>query len=445
MTDDPHNRQNLSVVGPAPLGPQRADASRSTVADSIQPTRRHWLLLSLASLGAWGCSRWSPNAPQPKSPFELHTPQMAPDTVVLEVALVRLLGVVAPPNFEPTATPNLKTNSPTNSPTASTPETRPSNSARQAFKPPLTEASTAPAPASLDSAPTSEAPAATEGAGGFVDTSATPRFDDEDEADLIPAGTSAQSPAANTSGEPASMARQVTVSVEVNSVDFWQLVDEQALPLETRRRLEQNGLRAGVIHGRPTPALQAALDAHSARQHDLGDAPDSTAPTGIQRIQNRAGKRGKILVSEQRDQLVVLLPEQGRLRGRTYADAQCVISVRSFPQGDGQVELDLLPEIEHGQARQRWLGESTEGSFRIDSSRERVPLNQIRLTPRLDPGQMVVIGPITPLKGLGRQFFGATNNDSPEVRVLVIRVAQTQYDDLFSPERTSNSLITAPG
>jgi len=224
----------------------------------------------------------------------------------------------------------------------------------------------------------------------------------------------------------------------------WNEVDEQFLPRGVAGRLAQNGFRCGLVDGRPGPALQAALDAHTSRQTLAPDDGSAQTPQGIQRLQNRAGRRGKVLTAEVRENLDVLQPEAGRLRGKTYSQAQCLVSVRTFPRGDGQVDLELTPELEHGQPRPKWLGEAAEGSFRIDTSRERLELASLRIASRLGPGQMLVLGPSFPWKGLGRQFFAETPHETLEPRILVVRIAQTQLDDLFAPELDRPPLVSAP-
>lgn len=317
------------------------------------PSRRSWLLRAYGSLlgvlGLTGCGRIHGGAHGAGNPWELKTPKMSPDAVVLEVAILHI-------------------------PAAATGASPPAGS------------------------PTSEAPSAA------ADKAAT----------------------------------------DLRWADVWHDVDEQFLPTALRRKLAENGFRCGFLDGRPSPALQTALDSHAERHSHAAEDEDRSVPTGIQRLQNRSGRRGKILTSEIQESLAVLLPEAGRVRGQTYSQAQCLFSVRSFPQGDGSTQLELTPEIEFGEARPRWLGESGEGSFRVDTSRERREFESLRIATQLSPGQMLVLGPLPQLKGLGRQFFAETARGGDQPRVLIIRLAQTQLDDLFAPEQDRPPLVSLP-
>ncbi len=314
-------------------------------------TRRQWLLFTAAkTLGGAllsGCGTWSAPASRQSNPWDLKNPQMSPDAVVLEVAILRI------------------------------------------------DADSARGPSKSES------------------------------------NTTENSEAASTS-PPQSLE------------NIWGEVDEQLLARPLSLQLAKNGFRCGLIDGRPGPALQAALDAHASRHAAATEEGNSGPPTSIQRLHNRAGRRGKVLTGEVRESLDVLLPEGGRLHGKTYKQAQSLISVRSFPRGDGQVDLELTPELEFGEARPKWLGEAAEGSFRIDTSRDRRDFESLRILARLAPGQMLVFGPSLPCKGLGRQFFAETASGTLQPRVMIVRLAQTQLDDLFAPETQRKPLLSTP-
>ncbi|MFM2095161.1 MAG: hypothetical protein RIS70_2285 [Planctomycetota bacterium] len=229
-----------------------------------------------------------------------------------------------------------------------------------------------------------------------------------------------------------------SVRLPVNSElqrDWWNTIDEQALPQDVRENLAQNGIRVGIISGEIPKQLRDVLA--QPQSNRVGDQdPDSSQGCVVsqQRLQQRSGRRGKIVTSELRDEIISLVPKSGRVVGQTYYQAQCLFSIRSYPQGDGQLKLDLVPEIEHGQPRTRWIGQPTDGSFRLDTGRERAVYNELRFEPRLAAGEALILTCSDECKGLGREFFIDTKGDARMQRILLIRLAQTQLDDLFSPE-----------
>lgn len=229
------------------------------------------------------------------------------------------------------------------------------------------------------------------------------------------------------------------------AVNYWEEVDEQILPLETRQQLAHFGIRLGIISGQLPKELRQKIDKASASQKNVGDEESLVGDSqrvSQKRVQNRAGHRSKIVIGESREQMIVLLPADNGLRGETYQQAQCLFSLKCFPQGDGRVKLELTPEIEHGAVRQRVIGQAQDGSFRLDAGKDRAVFDQIRVAPLLTAGQTLVVSSTPETKGLGRQFFSETSSGSREERVLLIRLAQTQVDDLFLPDNTSEPLTT---
>lgn len=247
---------------------------------------------------------------------------------------------------------------------------------------------------------------------------------------------------------PAKMA-QDTVVLEIAFVriagealqeqdELWRQIDEQPLSAETRRRLTENGLRAGVCSSQLPPLLRKLLDEKADPLAVKGPgAPDDVTSTQRQ-LQSRAGKRGVILSGAQHDKLALLVQEDGRVTGEEYLQAQCLFAVKTFPQGDGSVRLELIPEIEHGEARQRWVGQ--DASFRVESSRDQKVLDDLRMELKLSPGEVLVLTCTSDHKGLGKNFFA--QGAAGEQKVLLIRIAQTQYDDVFAPEKLKTPLAT---
>lgn len=220
--------------------------------------------------------------------------------------------------------------------------------------------------------------------------------------------------------------------------ELWRQVDEQPLPAETRRRMVENGLRAGVVSSQLPPLLRTLLEEKADALAVTGPGIPEDVTASQRQLQSRAGKRGVILAGSQQPKLALLLQQNGTVTGGEFAQAQCLFAVKTFPQGDGSVRLELVPEIEHGETRQRWIGQ--EGSFRVDSGREQKVLDHLRMDLRLSPGEVLVVTCTSEQKGLGKHFFGS--GDPGEQKLLMIRIAQTQYDDVFAPEKLQAPLAT---
>jgi hypothetical protein len=226
---------------------------------------------------------------------------------------------------------------------------------------------------------------------------------------------------------------------EVNG-QLWQEIDEQSFPAELRRRLGRNGLRAGVVGG-PIPACLARLleiedkppPSGGPNQLDVAEM-DLEPRTQRRHMQIRAGRRGEIVASRVYEKLSVLLPEADRLCGETYSGAEARIVVKAFPQRDGRVRLELMPELQYGPAQMRPVADD-QGMFRLAASRSRREFDDMCISAVLSPGSMAVLGSLPDCPGRLGQYFFTEDDGRPQQKLLVVRLAQTQHDEMFaSPE-----------
>jgi hypothetical protein len=218
---------------------------------------------------------------------------------------------------------------------------------------------------------------------------------------------------------------------------LWEQIDEQPLAPDLRERLTRNGFRVGLLGGNMPDELSKLLEL-SGKPAPTGQLDGAkvenleSEPRVVRRhLQLRAGQRSEILASAVYPQLPVLVSASGQLSGQTYSDAQGIFAVKSFPQPDGRVRLELVPELHHGQPRQRWVG--GQGMLRLEAGRSKQVYDDMTLTADLAPGAMLVLSSLSNHPGsLGHHFF--TQSDGRlEQKLLVIRLAQTQHDGLFAP------------
>jgi hypothetical protein len=225
-------------------------------------------------------------------------------------------------------------------------------------------------------------------------------------------------------------------AAEMTDGDIWQEVDEQHLPADLRRRLASNGFRCGVVGMQLPPLLRRNLD----KRIPTTDAR-TTGGTVVgagnidetsvrRRLQSRAGQRSEIQASSVHDRLTVLVLDEDRITGAPYRRAQCIFALKTRPEPGGRIQLDIVPEIHHGDAKQNWIGR--DGMFQGYAQREREVLEQLRIVAHLAPGETLLLGCTDPVKGLGKQCFTDADGDDPGLRrLLLIRLEQTQHDELF--------------
>jgi len=225
---------------------------------------------------------------------------------------------------------------------------------------------------------------------------------------------------------------------------LWEEIDEQQFPPDLRQYLTQNGFRAGVVDGHIPGELAKLLELNK-QQEPEKESGETTEGTKIdsfdeqprvvhRRLQIRPGQRSEIIASAVYDELPVLMCCAGQLSGRTYNQAQGMFEVKSFPQPDGRVRLELVPELHHDQPRQRWVG--GQGMLRLDTSRPKQIYEDMTMKARLAPGGMLILGSLPNRPGsLGHHFF-TENQGRLEQKLLVIRFSQAQQDGLFNPPET---------
>jgi hypothetical protein len=219
---------------------------------------------------------------------------------------------------------------------------------------------------------------------------------------------------------------------------LWQEIDEQHLPSDLRQRLARNGFRVGLVGGQIPSELSKLLELSdkpaAASEGPAGAKLDEqlTEPSVVHRhLQLRAGRRSEIVASSVYPHLPMLVWESGHVSGRTFDAAQAILAAKSFPQPDGRVRLELVPELYHDQANQHWVG--SQGMLRLETSRPKRVFDDLTFSADLSPGNMLVLGSLPNRQGsLGHYYF--TENDGPlRQKLLIIRLSQTQHDGLFVP------------
>ena len=106
--------------------------------------------------------------------------------------------------------------------------------------------------------------------------------------------------------------------------------------------------------------------------------------------------------------------------------------VKAFPQSDGRVRVELVPELSHDEPRQKFV--AGQGTLRLETGKPSKAFDELGFSAILSPGSMLLIGSLPNRPGsLGHHFFAHDEGSEPQQKLLVVRLAQTQHDDLFAP------------
>ena len=256
-----------------------------------------------------------------------------------------------------------------------------------------------------------------------------------------PPSTNLTDLAAESSLSSARAAASRTIAVELSFVrhdardpllraELWNFVDEQALDDGLRRRLERNGLRAGVVTGDLPQELAARLAVPDA---DAGLQAAERA--GSRRLVHvLPGRRAEIVAAAARPEVVLLEDREDGVHGGTFRDCSGLVTLRAWPAADGRLRIEAVPELRHGAVQRTWVGE--EGMFRLETGQARHRFDDLQISAVLPARGMLVIGPAdadadatTVGDALLRDRAGGA---AAGVQLLVIRPLAAAVDPLFA-------------
>ncbi|MCG8448839.1 MAG: hypothetical protein MI725_04555 [Pirellulales bacterium] len=218
--------------------------------------------------------------------------------------------------------------------------------------------------------------------------------------------------------------------------ELWQVVDELRLPLAVRRELLRNGFRAGVVGG----ALPDGLAAHLNLQGEHTEVSAERQISGVNAdpkvtrrlVQLSRQEKAAIQVADLRESIHVFLSEDSGVRGRSYQQAQAVYSLRAEGKAGRRAALELVPELQHGQLRNRYAG-GDQGIFLMTQSRERDTFDRLAMSPELAPGEMLVVGCLPDVSGsLGHAFHAHQVSGPLEYKLVLVRLLQIPGSEILA-------------
>jgi hypothetical protein len=119
------------------------------------------------------------------------------------------------------------------------------------------------------------------------------------------------------------------------------------------------------------------------------------------------------------------------LCGRTFSSAQGILQTKAQSLSDHRVRLQMIPQLEYGQVRQRWLAE--DGRLMPQQGKPKRTFDQLAFDLTLSSEQMLVLTCTSDRGGtLGHYLFTEPRDDQLQQKLLVVRLAQSRFNDLFS-------------
>lgn len=202
----------------------------------------------------------------------------------------------------------------------------------------------------------------------------------------------------------------------------WSGADEQSVPAETRRLLEANGLRIGVLTGGLPAEVESAINA---------PPPNKVDPAEFNQPE---GAPALLSLAETAPTASLLLNREGRAFGKDYHDASGWFRVTPTHEGPTAVTLRFVPEIHHGPIQRRYdalpgnTGTINPMQFVPKDGQQEESLRDLAASVALQPGQVAVVGCIPGRKGsLGAFLFtrSEANSDRLTQKVLFVSARRT--------------------
>ena len=225
---------------------------------------------------------------------------------------------------------------------------------------------------------------------------------------------------------------------EAVNVDLWNEIDEQHFSPQCRNRLFRNGFRVGRVGNRIPVELARLLElgekpvsSDQPRRLELEDIEDGPS-VRRRHLQIRPGHRSEIIASGFYDELPVITKDlSGQMSGEVFRQAQAILALNTRAECDARISVSVTPEVHHGRPKKQWIS-GNQGVLLLDSSREREVFESLAAEATLEPGEMFVVSSLSNRTGsLGHYFLTETRAGKLQQKLLIIRLSQTQHDDLF--------------
>ena len=201
---------------------------------------------------------------------------------------------------------------------------------------------------------------------------------------------------------------------------LWRSADEQVVESSTRRALEENGLRIGLLTG----SLPGEVD-------ELVKAPPPHKVEPAKYILPD-GVPGFITLGPPAPQASLFLNRNGQATGKEYQDASGRLRVTTRYEGTTKVALRVVPEILHGPIQQSIGTLSTGGTyspqqFSIKNGQQEETLRELAASLTLQPDQAIAIGcrPDRP-HSLGSFLFTEPEANSDRINQKVVLIWSMQ-------------------
>lgn len=217
---------------------------------------------------------------------------------------------------------------------------------------------------------------------------------------------------------------------------LWQQVDEQCLDANLRSRLLANGLRAGVLGGALPDQLADLLglegEMPKASEHRTITPAMATPRVTRRVVQVNRQEHRTIQASAVQDEAVVLLSKDGRVGGKPFTQVEGRYELRAEAIAGQRVSVRLVPELHHGELRNRYSG-SDSGILLMAPSRERQAFEELTIGAELGAGDALVMSCLPDSDStLGGLLHTSSVGGLRERRFIIVRLLESPPSEILA-------------
>ena len=200
----------------------------------------------------------------------------------------------------------------------------------------------------------------------------------------------------------------------------WREADENAVPLDLKAALRQNGLRVGKLGATLSSEMLELLKASNATQEGRKHFTHS-------------GGLAKVQTTGVQERMSLFTFDNGQTQGEEFADVQGYLELTPIIGAGSEVRVQLLPKLEFGPRQHKRVPAPDLTGWQVRNERDERLFPDLKSELKLVSGEYCLVGCWMDRKGtLGQQLFSATVNGQDRQVVLLIRAVRPSRDDLFT-------------
>jgi hypothetical protein len=193
------------------------------------------------------------------------------------------------------------------------------------------------------------------------------------------------------------------------SRDLWAIADEQAVSLESKIVLEENGFRVGQISGLTPAGLQQLL-------------VSKRSCVDPRRVFVRSNASAALSLGPKIASFRIKMHHDGSLETLSFDQADCQLSMVAAPGKDGTVKLRFTPQIQYGVRTLQAKAADDQSGFLFQAERPTRTFSDLSWEVLMGRNQFLVIGGrFDRPDSLGSRCFLRGDEPAPVQRMLVIR------------------------